>query len=116
MTFFPKPASFPRVALYAVLGVSIATQAQAFFIIAERPPPNGANGLTLNGLTLNGLTLNGLTVNGLTVNGLTLNGLTVNGLTVNGGSLNGREINGRVSQDLKLQAVTLANGERIELR
>jgi hypothetical protein len=86
MTFFPKPASFSRVALYAVLGVSIATQAQAFFIIAERPPPNGANGLSLNGLTLNG------------------------------GSLNGREINGRVSQDLKLQAVTLPNGERIELR
>jgi hypothetical protein len=102
MKIFPKPASLSRIGLLcAVLGVSAATQAQAFFRMDDRPPPNGANGLTLNGLTLNGLTLNGLTVNGLTLNGLTVNGLTVNG---------------RTSQNLVPHAVALPNGERVELR
>lgn len=104
MKIYRRAASFPCIALCAVLGVSAATQAQAFFKDfedEERPPPNGLNGLTLNGLTLNGLTLNGLTLNGLTVNGLTVNGLTVNG---------------QASQDVKLLGATLPNGERIELR
>jgi hypothetical protein len=102
MKICPKAASFSRVALYAILGISAATQAHAFFRgYDERPPPNGANGLTLNGLTLNGLTLNGLTLNGLTLNGLTLNGVSANG---------------QVSQEIKLQSISLPNGERIELR
>ncbi|MGO4525556.1 hypothetical protein AB4097_11915 [Microvirga sp. 2MCAF35] len=107
MKFFPKPASLSRIALLcAVLGASAATQAQAFFRMDDRPPPNGANGTSLNGLTLNGLTLNGLTLNGLTLNGLTVNGLTVNG----------RDVGGRIVQDLSPHAVTLPNGERVELR
>ncbi|HZH12429.1 MAG TPA: hypothetical protein VEZ24_18920 [Microvirga sp.] len=96
MRLFPKPASVSRIGLIcAVLGVSIATQAHAFFIMDERPPPNGANGSSLNGLTVNGLTVNGLTVNGLTVNG--------------------RNQTGRASHSLVLQAVALPDGERIEL-
>lgn len=91
MKTFPKPASLSRVGLVcAVIGISAATQAQAFFVMDERPPPNGANGLTLNGLTLNGLTLNGLT-------------------------LNGRDQTGSISRNLVLKAVALPNGERIEL-
>jgi len=97
MNIFPKPTSLSRIALLcAVLGVSAATQAQAFFRMDDRPPPNGANGLTLNGLTLNGLTVNGLTLNGLTVNG--------------------RDADGRILQNLAPHAVALPNGERIDLR
>lgn len=96
-----RTASFSWIGLYAVLGVSVATQAQAFFALSPRPPPNGANGISLNGLTVNGLTVNGLTVNGLTVNGLTVNGRYDTGLT---------------SKILAPHAVTLPNGDRIELR
>ncbi|WP_162820398.1 hypothetical protein [Microvirga calopogonii] len=93
MKIFPKPASFSRIALLcAVLGVSVATQAQAFFPDdEERPPPNGLNGSSLNGLTLNGLTLTGLTVNG-------------------------RDAKGHTLQILAPHAVALPNGERVELR
>ncbi|MBA1158019.1 hypothetical protein [Microvirga mediterraneensis] len=91
-----RTASFSWIGLYAVLGVSVATQAQAFFALSPRPPPNGANGISLNGLTVNGLTVNGLTVNGLTVNGRYDTGLT--------------------SKILAPHAVTLPNGDRIELR
>ena len=102
MKICPKAASFSWIALYAVLGISTATQAHAFFRgYDERPPPNGSNGLTVNGLTVNGLTVNGLTVNGLTVNGLTVNGLSANG---------------QVSQSIKLQSITLPSGERVALR
>jgi hypothetical protein len=81
--------------LYAILGISAATQAQAFFRMDERPPPNGANGLSLNGLSLNGLSANGLSLNGLSANGLSANGL--------------------ISKNLRLKAVLLSNGEQVDL-
>lgn len=107
--------------LCALLGMSAATEAQAFFTMDERPPPNGANGLSLNGLRLNGLSANGLSANGLSANGLSANGLSANGLSANGLSANGLSANGLsangvVSQRLKLEAVILANGETVSLR
>jgi len=120
MRNFPKSTSLSRVGLLcAVLGFSAATQAQAIGI-DMRPPPNGANGISLNGLTSNGLAANGLTSNGLTSNGLTsnglaANGLTSNGLTSNGLTSNGRDSTGGMSQDLVPYAVTLPSGERVAL-
>ncbi len=86
MKINPKAASFSWIALYAVLGVSVATQAQAFFAMDPRPPPNGANGLSLNGIAVNGL------------------------------RPHDPSANGNASQDLKVQGVTLPNGEQVKLR
>lgn len=91
MKFYPKAASYSWIALYAVLGVSVSTQAQAFFTLDPRPPPNGANGTSLNGITVNGLSANGL-------------------------SLNGLDADGSLSQGLKVQGGTLPNGEQVKLR
>jgi hypothetical protein len=97
-----KALSLSRTALLcAVFGVSAATQAQAFFVPDDRPPPNGANGLSLDGVSANGLSANGLSANGLSANGLSANGLSANG---------------RISQSLTLQSVILSNGEEVELR
>ncbi len=47
------------VAVLALVAGSLAvSEAGAFFIDDERPPPNGANGLSLNGFSINGFTSN----------------------------------------------------------
>ncbi|HEU6442982.1 MAG TPA: hypothetical protein VFF38_11495 [Microvirga sp.] len=48
-------------ALALGLGFLAAAEAQAWFagIEDERPPPNGANGLSANGLVINGLAAQG---------------------------------------------------------
>jgi hypothetical protein len=48
-------------ALALGLGLVAAAEAQAWFagVKDERPPPNGANGLSANGLVINGLVING---------------------------------------------------------
>lgn len=49
-------------ALALGLGLLAAAEARAWFadIEDERPPPNGANGLSENGITVNGLSSQGL--------------------------------------------------------
>ncbi|MEZ0171716.1 hypothetical protein [Microvirga sp. TS319] len=49
-------------ALALGVGLFAAAEAQAWFagIEDDRPPPNGANGVSANGVTLNGLTSQGL--------------------------------------------------------
>ena len=49
-------------ALALGFGLVAAAEAQAWFadIEDERPPPNGANGLSANGLVINGLASQGL--------------------------------------------------------
>ncbi|MXQ13872.1 hypothetical protein [Microvirga makkahensis] len=48
-------------ALVLALGLVAAAEARAWFaeIEDERPPPNGANGLSANGLVINGLAAQG---------------------------------------------------------
>lgn len=96
ITGFKAPMFLGTGLLCAVLGMSAATEARAFFTMDDRPPPNGANGLSLNGLTLNGLSLNGLSANGLSANGLSANGLG--------------------TKHLRLKAVVLQDGEQVSLR
>ena len=72
--------------LCTILGMSAATEAQAFFVREDRPPPNGSNGLSLNGLSANGLSANGLSANGL------------------------------ASHRARLNAVILPDGEKVDLR
>jgi hypothetical protein len=43
-------------ALALVAGLFAVSEAGAFFLDDERPPPNGANGLSLNGFSINGFT------------------------------------------------------------